>query len=149
MAVKVGDSTHRVRFIPLPDGRKMCLVDGKVVEWCESGNPGVRFVHFEGSLRHIRVVNPRKLRSAGTGGEVNGGRAEIKAPMPGKVVKLLVKKGEEVAADQGIAVLEAMKMENELRTPVAGFVTHLDVGVGSTVEMGYLVAVVEPQTASE
>lgn len=148
LAVTVGDSTLDVRFIPLPDGRKLCLVNGKVVEWGKSGNPGIRYVRFEGSLRQIKVVNPRKLRSAGAGEGADGTRAEIKAPMPGKVVKLLVKEGELVAAEQGIVVLEAMKMENELRTPVSGIVSRLDVGIGSTVEMGFLVAVVEPQSPS-
>jgi biotin carboxyl carrier protein len=63
--------------------------------------------------------------------------------MPGRVVNLLVKPGDEVAADQGIVVVEAMKMENELKTPKAGKVLEIRVSVGQAVEKGEILAVIE------
>ena len=72
-----------------------------------------------------------------------GGRVEIKAMMPGRVVNVLVKLGDQVAERQGVVVVEAMKMENELKTPKAGKVTEVKVAAGQTVEKGELLLVIE------
>jgi biotin carboxyl carrier protein len=72
-----------------------------------------------------------------------GGRVELKAMMPGRVVSLLVKIGDEVAAQQGVVVVEAMKMENELKSPKAGKVTEIKVVAGQTVEKGELLLIIE------
>ena len=63
--------------------------------------------------------------------------------MPGKVVKLLVAEGAEVQANQGIVVLEAMKMQNEIKSPKQGVVRKLDVTQGAAVNAGDLLATVE------
>jgi biotin carboxyl carrier protein len=63
-----------------------------------------------------------------------GGVAEVKAPMPGKVVKLLVSAGDEVETGQGILLFEAMKMQNEIRSPMDGTVADLVVQEGQAVE---------------
>jgi biotin carboxyl carrier protein len=67
----------------------------------------------------------------------------IEAVMPGRVVRLLVEEGQEVEAGQGVLVLEAMKMENEVAAPRAGTVSTVKVAQGETVETGQLLAVVE------
>lgn len=139
--IEIAGETHEVRIVPLPDGRCLCLVNGRTIEWERNGN-GERRVISGATVRHLRVSDPRKRHAAAGGG--GSGRAEIRAPMPGKVVKVLVEVGQAVEADQGIVVLEAMKMENELRTPVAGVVTRLEAVVGATVEPGAAVALVEP-----
>ena len=71
------------------------------------------------------------------------GRAALKAMMPGRVVNVLVNLGDEVAAQQGLLVVEAMKMENELKAPKAGKIVELKVKPGQTVEKGELLLVVE------
>lgn len=71
------------------------------------------------------------------------GPARILAPMPGKIVRLLVEPGQQVQADQGLVVVEAMKMENELRAPRAGRVRETSVREGQAVEMGAVLVVVE------
>ncbi len=71
------------------------------------------------------------------------GRVEIKAAMPGRVVNVLVAAGDEVKADQGVIIVEAMKMENELKSPKAGKVTEVKVVAGQTVEKGELLLVIE------
>jgi biotin carboxyl carrier protein len=63
--------------------------------------------------------------------------------MPGKVVKLLVKPGDQVAARQGVIVVEAMKMENELRSPKAGVVREVKTNEGASVEAGAVLVVIE------
>lgn len=72
-----------------------------------------------------------------------GGVVRVTAPMPGKLVRILVEAGQEVSAGQGLVVMEAMKMENELRSPRAGRVRQVPVGEGQAVETGALLAVVE------
>ncbi len=69
------------------------------------------------------------------------GSGEVRAAMPGKVVKLLCQVGDTVKAGQGLLVIEAMKMENELRAPVAGKVSALHVREGQAVEHGQALAV--------
>ncbi len=71
------------------------------------------------------------------------GRARIAAPMPGKIVRVLVAVGQPVEVGQGLVVMEAMKMENELRAPRAGHVKELSVREGQAVETGALLAIVE------
>ena len=63
--------------------------------------------------------------------------------MPGRVVRVLVAAGDEVAARQGVVVVEAMKMENELRAPRAGRVKEVSVAAGTSVEAGRILAVIE------
>jgi biotin carboxyl carrier protein len=63
--------------------------------------------------------------------------------MPGKIVKVLVKTGDTVAARQGVVVVEAMKMENELRAPRAGIVAQVNVTEGASVEAGAILIVID------
>jgi biotin carboxyl carrier protein len=84
----------------------------------------------------------RAMRGSARGAKLSG-RVELKAMMPGRVVAVLVAAGDEVRADQGIVVIEAMKMENELRSPKAGKVAEVKVVAGQTVEKGDLLVVIE------
>jgi biotin carboxyl carrier protein len=73
----------------------------------------------------------------------HGGTAQIRAPMPGKVVRILVTEGAAVHANQGILVMEAMKMQNEIKSPKSGVVQKLGVREGAAVIAGDLLATVE------
>ena len=81
-------------------------------------------------------------RGSDTSSGGNGPRP-VTAPMPGKIVKVLVKPGDAVAARQGVVVVEAMKMENELRAPKAGVVAQVNVAEGASVEAGAVLVVIE------
>jgi pyruvate carboxylase len=88
------------------------------------------------------TVNGR--RSAHAEGAVHGhGEATILAPMPGRVVRVLVATGDQVDARQPVVVVEAMKMENELRAPRAGHVREVAVTPGTSVEAGRVLAVID------
>jgi biotin carboxyl carrier protein len=89
-------------------------------------------------------VNSRQTGRAAVdaGGQAHGEQA-VKAPMPGRVVRVLVAAGDDVAARQGVVVVEAMKMENELRSPKAGRVKAVAVAVGASVEAGRVLVVIE------
>jgi biotin carboxyl carrier protein len=91
----------------------------------------------------FEVDDPRSLqgrRGAGAGTE---GPRPVKAPMPGRVVRVLVEAGDEVEEGQGCVVIEAMKMQNELKSPKAGRVVRVGVAVGETVGSGDVLVVVE------
>jgi biotin carboxyl carrier protein len=88
------------------------------------------------------IRDPRQwTRNRGIGAEAQGSQ-QLRAPMPGKIVVLLVKAGDRVDAGQGIVVMEAMKMQNEIRSPKSGTVERLLVVQGQTVNAGEVVAVV-------
>ncbi len=89
-----------------------------------------------------RMEDPRSLRSRRrpTGAE---GPAVLKASMPGRVVRVLVEKGQQVAAHQGIVVIEAMKMQNELKSPREGRVADVRAVPGATVASGEILATIE------
>jgi biotin carboxyl carrier protein len=71
------------------------------------------------------------------------GVAEVRAPMPGKIVRVLVSEGADVEAQQGLVVMEAMKMQNEIRSPKRGKIRKLEVKEGDTVNGAALIAQVE------
>ena len=83
-----------------------------------------------------RIIDPKRLRSAGDNHDHMDGRAEIKTAMPGKVVRILVESGAEVAKGDGIIVVEAMKMQNELKSPKDGIVREIRAADGDTVNAG-------------
>lgn len=83
-----------------------------------------------------------RLRAIGGGFEAQGTQV-VTAPMPGKVVSVSVAVGDEVQEGQGLVVVEAMKMENELRAPRAGKVTEVHVKAGATVDNGAKLVVIE------
>lgn len=87
------------------------------------------------------VTDPRRYRK-GAGAILAEGRQHVSAPMPGKVIRVLVKAGEKVAAGQGIVVVEAMKMQNEVKSPKAGTIEKLLVSEGQPVNAGDALAVV-------
>ena len=100
------------------------------------------FVNVNGRRRTVAVRDPR--RSSGrASGIVAEGRQEVCSPMPGKLIEVLVVAGEEVDAGQGLVIVEAMKMQNEIRSPKAGRVTELPVELRAPVAAGDVLAVVE------
>ncbi len=88
------------------------------------------------------ICNPRKWKRDRAAGAEAEGRQQVTTPMPGKIVLVLVKSGEVVEVGQGIVVVEAMKMQNELRSPKSGTVERLLVIEGQTVNAGEVVAIV-------
>ena len=136
-------------------GRKYTL-EAKMVEpgvyWFNWNNQSVEIRvtpnghEYVVSLPHRRVAvemtdAPSVLRRARQ--HSLEGVAEIRAPMPGKIVKLLVGEGAEVRANQGLLVVEAMKMQNEVKSPKGGTVRKLAVKEGDAVGSGDLLATVE------
>ena len=100
-------------------------------------------VGLRGQSYPISIIDPKRLRSSEDAAGHGHGTAEIVSPMPGKVVRILVEQGNTVEAGAGIIVVEAMKMQNEMKAPKAGVVVSVNVASGATVNAGDVLAVIE------
>ena len=97
-----------------------------------------------GSLRYTAdVSDPRSLQSRRSASGEAEGTKRVLAPMPGRIVRVLVKEHDVVQAGQGVVVVEAMKMQNELKSPKQGTVQKLLVAEGASVNAGDVLLVVE------
>jgi biotin carboxyl carrier protein len=108
-----------------------------------AGGPGELLVSVRGRTVPVAVDGRTRRRRAADGGRHTDGEQAVSAPMPGRVVRVLVGPGDEVTARQGVVVVEAMKMENELRSPKAGRVRDVTVTPGMSVEAGRVLVVIE------
>lgn len=88
------------------------------------------------------IRDPRSLRGRARAGDDHGPR-KITAPMPGKVVRLMVREGDEVEQGAGVAVVEAMKMQNEIKSPKKGTVRKILVNESTAVNAGDVLAIIE------
>lgn len=161
--VKVGEKEYRVELshsisgwqckvdgrefpldvVPLSAGALSMLVDGKSYEvHRESGTDETSIVVGRERF-NVQVRDPRSLRSRGERDGGAHGPRKITAPMPGKVVRIIAPVGTEVEPGQAVLVIEAMKMQNELKAPKKGRVRSMNVAEGAAVEAGQTLAEVE------
>ena len=124
-------------LVALDDGSLSVRVGGRVLDMVVQGEAPELGVVASGYRADVRVESER-LRAAAAAKRSGGGAAEkaMMAPMPGRVVKLLVAAGDEVKAGQGLIVIEAMKMENELRAKGPCTIGEIHVQAGAAVEAG-------------
>ena len=118
------------------------LMDGRSYDARVEEAPGGLVVVIDGYRFQIEVRDPRR-RARGSGGREGEGLQTLAAPMPGKVVRILSAPGDAVEAGQGILVVEAMKMQNEMKAPRAGKVLSIAVTEGATVAAGEILATIE------
>lgn len=134
--VKLRGKTHLVDAYRHDYGTLSIIVDGaSYTAMLDQRSTHVN-VRIRGrSVFPIEILDEKRLRMRRAAGKFTvEGKQTVTAPMPGKIVKVLVKQGDAVAEGQGLVVVEAMKMENELRSPKAGKVVELHVKEGQAVE---------------
>ena len=134
----------------LVDGKKTgrtnysLIVDNRSFEIEVDNSEDQYRVLVDGRNYHVHLVDERRMR---VGGAQSGlqlqGRQKVAVPMPGKVIAVLVPEGDTVEKGQGLVIVEAMKMENEVRSPVPGQVKEIRVKPGDAVEAGAVLAIVE------
>ena len=110
---------------------------------CHETAPGELALGVGGRHIRARVTDGRRPRTVAA--VQAGGDHAVVAPMPGRVVRVLVESGDTLQAGQGLAVVEAMKMENEVASPVAGVVGAVRASVGDSVEAGAVLVVVRSE----
>ena len=119
------------------------IVDGQAFEVKRERTASDLHLWVKSARFAVDVRDPRSLRSRrGAGGGVEGPQ-KLHAPMPGKIVRVLALVGTAVTAGQGVLVIEAMKMQNELKSPKDGTVKQIVVAEGSSVGAGEVLAIVE------
>lgn len=91
----------------------------------------------------ISITDPKRLRGSSAAGANAEGTSEIKTAMPGKLVRILVEEGTEIKQGEGVLVVEAMKMQNEMKAPKDGIVKEIRFVEGATVNAGDILAVIE------
>jgi len=126
------------------------LIDGSNVYKCRVESrraslsaAGSFAVVLRGKTYDVAVIDPKRLRSGQSSGAHHTGAAEIISPMPGKIVRILVEPGTHVEAGAGVVIVEAMKMQNEMKAPKAGVVVSINTEEGATVSAGDVLAVIE------
>jgi acetyl/propionyl-CoA carboxylase alpha subunit len=133
--VRVGDQVHLVDAYRHDYGTLSLVVDGASYSATLDERGAKLHVRVGDSVYPIEILDEKKLRLRRAAGKFTvEGKQTLTAPMPGKVVKVLVAVGDEVKEGQGLVVVEAMKMENEMRSPKAGKVVEVHVREGQTVE---------------
>ena len=145
----IGDKEEEV-LLEVVDGRVSARVGGRSYDLeTREIESGVYLFFLGNTVRELRVderieiIDPKRLRSGQNSGGHHHGTAQIVAPMPGKVVRVQVETGAAVEKGVGVIVVEAMKMQNEMKAPRAGVVVTLNVQPGDTVNAGDVLAVLE------
>lgn len=161
---RIDDKEHQIEVNEI-EGRVVAKIDGRDYDLeISQPEPGVFFFKCEGRVFEtavspgengdaiVRILNaefnvsisdPKRLRGSAGSDHSHDGRAEIKTAMPGKVVRILVETGANVEKGDGILVVEAMKMQNEMKSPKDGVVREIRVTEGFTVNAGEVLAVIE------
>ena len=127
--IDAGDGVREASVVEVEPGVYSILLDGRSYE--------IRAADLD-----IEVEDPRAPRSVGKQAGLEG-RQSVAAPMPGKVVRVLANLGDAVERGQGLVVIEAMKMQNEMKSPKQGHVVSLTAIEGATVSAGDVLATVE------
>ncbi len=145
-SVTIDGRQYEIQIRDLPSGEYL-LLDGTDVYKCtvaaQQNSKNSFVVNLRGESYEIDIIDPKRLLSARIAGVHDHGAAEIVSPMPGKIVRVLVKPGAAVEAGAGIIVVEAMKMQNEMKSPKAGVVVSINAEAGATVNAGDVLAVIE------
>jgi biotin carboxyl carrier protein len=128
-------------------GGEYLLKNGESIYDCHINaghqKPEIIKVTLRGVTHVIRVVDQKRLRSGEAATQHDKGSVEIVAAMPGKVIRVLTEVGNQVETGTGIVVVEAMKMQNEMKSPKAGKVISISATPGATVNAGEVLAVIE------
>lgn len=133
--VKIGDRWILADLVAAGGLHSLRLEDGKQYSLQHHRDGSTRQITIGASRLDIEIVDPLALRRKG-GDDHLGASGIIKAPMPGRIARVMVEKGATVQRGAGLLVLEAMKMENEIPAPADGIVDEIFVTAGDTVESG-------------
>ena len=138
-----GDAQPAVDAVEVQPGVFSVLLGTRSLQvFLEESTNGCYEVVVEGRRFEVSLEDPRRYRAGRRAGDA-GGPQSVVAPMPGKVVKVLVEPGAAVEAGQGLVVVEAMKMQNEIKATKTGVVAAVHVAVGASVAAGEALIVVE------
>lgn len=139
--VRVGETNHRVDARKLEGDSWSMLIEGRSYDLSVERSGDDYVVRYGAAEQRLALTDPGRRARAGRAADA--GPERIVSVMPGRVARLLVAEGDEVGEGQGIVVVEAMKMENELTTARGGRVSKIAVAPGDTVVANAVLAVIE------
>jgi biotin carboxyl carrier protein len=142
VSAKIGEREYELEIMRPEEGVYLMLDGDRVYEarvWSEQAG-GLR-AQLRGRIFNAKIIDRKRRRATADHG--SEGRQSLVAPMPGKIVRVLLHPGDEVTAGQGVVVVEAMKMQNEIKSPKTGRVIEVRVQEGSTVVANQPLAIVE------
>jgi biotin carboxyl carrier protein len=140
---RVGDREYELEVSEPQTGVFLIKSAGQIFEAVSTRTGDSVAVSVRSHEFDVKVIDPKRLRGAGAESDHGSGKAEIKTAMPGKVVRILLQAGAEVQKGDGVIVVEAMKMQNEMKSPKAGVVAEVRVNEGDTVAAGDVLVVIE------
>ncbi|HYL68027.1 MAG TPA: biotin/lipoyl-containing protein [Candidatus Limnocylindria bacterium] len=166
LAIELGGKQHTVELVRTSE-RLRCNLDGRALDadavevalgiysiliggeslearvepLTETGIGGLRVIVGSREFS-VGVHDPRQWRRRSGASAEAKGRQQVLAPMPGKIIRVLVKTGDSIEMKQGLVVVEAMKMQNEIRSPKSGTVERLLVTEGQSVNTGEVLAII-------
>jgi biotin carboxyl carrier protein len=146
VTAEIGGRVYSLEVRELQSGSYLFFLGAEVHECRVTERAAAKDV-FDVSIRGhnyaVTIVDPKRLRSGQNSDRHHHGVLEILAPMPGKVVRVQLEAGAKVEKGAGVVVVEAMKMQNEMKSPRAGVIVSINVKPGDTVNAGDVLAVVE------
>lgn len=134
---------RRVRVLSRTRHRWTLLIDNRVEDCLIYDDAGKTWVDWRGQVYPVEITDPRQDSLHSALASRRGGSGSLKAQMPGKVVKVLIGQGDTVESGQGLVIVEAMKMQNELKAPTSGIVKTCRVVEGQNVNGGDLLFEIE------
>jgi biotin carboxyl carrier protein len=143
---RVDDREYKLDASEPEPGVFLLKHDGHIFEAFTSdaaGSDNMIEVDLRGRRSYIDLIDPKRLRGSGAEHAHGDGLAEIRTAMPGKIVRIIANVGDTVEKGSGVIVVEAMKMQNEMRSPKDGVVKEVRVAEGSTVNAGELLVIIE------
>jgi biotin carboxyl carrier protein len=143
--VNLEDNEYTVESSQISDNCISLLVDGKTFTVYLAKADGKRYVSIGGEQFCIEEAVSEGSRASDHDSTAVDEAPVAASPMPGKVVKLLVKEGDEVEKGQGLVIVEAMKMENEIKSPVKGMVEKVNFKAGDLVDAAQPIVEVKPE----
>jgi len=138
--VSLGKRKYHVSVEFLSSDEILLNIDGKIHNIIINSNSLFYSVYVDG--RFFKIEKKSVSQILGEKG-TRPKKRDIKTSMPGKIVKVFLKEGEKVKEDQAVLVLEAMKMQNEIKSPQSGIITKINLAVGDSVDAGSLLFSVE------
>jgi len=141
--IELNGQPYRANVSSLQPNVLSVLVEGKSHRIVFDPRPGGSAIVLDERRLPYRITDPRSLGSRADVDANDTGARSITASMPGRVIRILVQVGDRIEAQQGLIVVEAMKMQNELKAPRGGTVTRVVAAVGATVQTGELLLVIE------
>lgn len=143
VSAEIGDRVYSLEVREIEPDCFLFFLNTNVHECRVSASKNSFDVSIHGRSYAVTIVDPKRLRSGQNSDRHQHGVAEILAPMPGKVVRVQTEAGATVEKGAGVVVVEAMKMQNAMKSPRDGVVVSINVKPGDTVNAGDVLATIE------